>query len=546
WKRVAFGLSNAPASFQRLMHFELGDLPFVRIYLDDVLVFSPDEETHLGHLRIIFERLRSANLTLAPDKCDFGQPEVEYLGHVFDEVGMKPARSKVSAITTWPVPETTMELRSFLGLAGYYRKFIDNYSARERPLRELLAACKALDGKDDVGRVQELWSDDHEATFVDLKMALARLPYLMYPDFGRQFQIFTDASDYAVGGVLEQDGRPLGYFSRSLTGAQLNWPTYEKEAYALLKTLDFFHHFIIGYPLEVVMVTDHRPLTWLRKATSPKVTRWLLALQAYRFTVRYREGTKHVNADALSRIRPVTLKKEGVPDVEMLSAEQLGCGTEQGRLIEPRRLSAMLENGESGGSVRLTSPIVCILSVAPRWTKEELRNVQQADPTLSLVFERRLDPAPLARNELIGPELMPYKKIWGQLDVVDGVLVRLVRPLPDDKPRLVPVVPQAIRSEVLLQFHDDDGHFGKERVGQKLTSLCYWPGMLTAVADYICECRRCKEAKKKVVPPMDLVTIPVGRPWHTVAIDFLSLSTPVGSFSKLLVVVDYFTKFAED
>ncbi|KAF4755993.1 hypothetical protein FOZ63_012787, partial [Perkinsus olseni] len=121
-------------------------------------------------------------------------------------------------------------------------------------------------------------------------------------------------------------------------------------------------------------------------------------------------------------------------------------------------------------------------------------------------------------------------KIWGQLDVVDGVLVRLVRPLPDDKPRL---------------FHDDDGHFGKERVGQKLTSLCYWPGMLTAVADYICECRRCKEAKKKVVPPMDLVTIPVGRPWHTVAIDFLSLSTPVGSFSKLLVVVDYFTKFAE-
>ncbi|KAF4758249.1 hypothetical protein FOZ63_017540, partial [Perkinsus olseni] len=251
WKRVAFGLSNAPASFQRLMHFELGDLPFVRIYLDDVLVFSPDEKTHLEHLRVIFERLRSANLTLAPDKCDFGQPEVEYLGHVFDEVGMKPARSKVSAITTWPVPETTMELRSFLGLAGYYRKFIDNYSARERPLRELLAACKGMDGKDDVGRVQELWSDDHEATFMDLKTALARLPYLMYPDFGRQFQIFTDASDYAVGGVLEQDGRPVGYFSRSLTGAQLNWPTYEKEAYALLKTLDFFHHFIIGYPLEV-------------------------------------------------------------------------------------------------------------------------------------------------------------------------------------------------------------------------------------------------------------------------------------------------------
>ncbi|KAF4722433.1 hypothetical protein FOZ63_030498, partial [Perkinsus olseni] len=220
------------------------------------------------------------------------------------------------------------------------------------------------------------------------------------------------------------------------------------------------------------------------------------------------DDAKSVTSAASRKERPVTLKKEGVPDVEMLSAEQLGCGTEQGRLIEPRRLSAMLENGESGGSVRLTSPIVCILSVAPRWTKEELRNVQQADPTLSLVFERRLDPAPLARNELIGPELMPYKKIWGQLDVVDGVLVRLVRPLPDDKPRLVPVVPQAIRSEVLLQFHDDDGHFGKERVGQKLTSLCYWPGMLTAVADYICECRRCKEAKKKVVPPMDLVTIP--------------------------------------
>ncbi|KAF4648011.1 hypothetical protein FOL47_003863, partial [Perkinsus chesapeaki] len=265
-------------------------------------------------------------------------------------------------------------------------------------------------------------------------------------------------------------------------------------------------------------------------------------------------GTKHVNADALSRIRSVSPVRNEVPSVGVVTAEQLGCGLVTDVDFLDKAVADIDRTVTRAHSVTPepcavtpapSCPITCILSVAPRWTKEELRQAQQRDPTLSLVFERRLDPAPLARNELVGPELVPYKKIWGQLEVVDGVLVRLVRPLPDDKPRLVPVVPQEIRPEVLLQFHDDDGHFGKERVGKKLVSLCYWPGMLTAVADYVCACQRCKEAKNKIIPPMDLVTIPVGRPWHTVAIDFLSLSTPVGSFSKLLVVVDYFTKFAE-
>ncbi|KAF4681045.1 hypothetical protein FOZ60_012624, partial [Perkinsus olseni] len=264
-ERMPFGLSNAPARFQKGMDRILADLPFVKVYLDDILVFSPDPETHLEHLRIVFQRLARYNLTLSAEKCAFGMPEVEYLAHVFDGEGMRPAINKVEAITKWPAPQNVVELRSFLGLAGYYREFIPDFSDHARPLQRILTLCKNDDPK-----LEDTWSDEHEASFYELKAALAILPYLAYPDFDQPFQLCTDASDYAIGGVLEQNGRPVGYYSQALSGSQLNWPVYEKEAYALLKSLLHFEHFILGYPLEVICFSDHRPLSWIKKSCSPK------------------------------------------------------------------------------------------------------------------------------------------------------------------------------------------------------------------------------------------------------------------------------------
>ncbi|KAF4714341.1 hypothetical protein FOZ62_007267, partial [Perkinsus olseni] len=247
WCRMPFGLASAPATFQRLMDMVLGHLPYVRVYLDDVLVFSRSHEEHLRHLEEVFRLLEEANLTIAGDKCEIARSEVGYLGHVFNEKGMTPDAAKVEAVLRWPVPTTASELRSFIGLAGYYRHFVSHFSSVVRPLYALESACK----KEKNNSLVDKWGEEHDAAFLYLKSSLAALPALAYPDFEQPFQLVTDASDYAIGAVLEQQGRPLAFYSQALSGAQLRWPVYEKEAYAIFKALDHFRTFFLGYPLDL-------------------------------------------------------------------------------------------------------------------------------------------------------------------------------------------------------------------------------------------------------------------------------------------------------
>ncbi|KAF4648090.1 hypothetical protein FOL47_003737, partial [Perkinsus chesapeaki] len=255
WTRMPFGLCNAPASFQRLMDLVLGRFEFVRIYLDDVLVFSRSMEEHIRHLELVFNALREAGLTLAGDKCSIGMDSVTYLGHRFSASGMSPDKSKVDVIVSWPTPRTATDLRSFLGLAGYYRHFIPHFADRSKALQQLHTTCTK-----DKDSVADLWAEEHMLAFEDIKKALADIPTLDYPDFARPFEMACDASQYAIGGVLEQDGRPLAFYSQTLTGSQLNWPVYEKEAYAILKCLERFRHLHYGYRLRVTVFSDHRPL----------------------------------------------------------------------------------------------------------------------------------------------------------------------------------------------------------------------------------------------------------------------------------------------
>ncbi|KAF4713680.1 hypothetical protein FOZ63_015799, partial [Perkinsus olseni] len=164
WCRMPFGLASAPATFQRLMDMVLGHLPFVRVYLDDVLVFSRSHEEHLRHLEEVFRLLEEANLTIAGDKCEIARSEVGYLGHVFNEKGMTPDAAKVEAVLRWPVPTTASELRSFVGLAGYYRHFVSHFSSVVRPLYALESACK----KEKNNSLVDKWGEEHDAAFLYL------------------------------------------------------------------------------------------------------------------------------------------------------------------------------------------------------------------------------------------------------------------------------------------------------------------------------------------------------------------------------------------
>ena len=294
--RMPFGLKNAPSTFQRLMNSVLSGLQGLHcyIYLDDCICYSHDLESHMQKLGLIFSRFREANLKLQPDKCEFLRKEVAYLGHVITDKGVSPNPDKVKAISQFPTPKTPKDIKSFLGLTGYYRRFIENFSNITKPLTSLLK-------KD----IVFYWSHEQEHAFNLLKEKLISAPLLQYPDFSQPFIVTTDASNYAVGAILSQGeigkDKPIAYASRTLNKHEGNYSTTEKELLAIIFGINTFRPYIYGYKFKIV--TDHRPLTFLFNAKDPggRLLRWRLKLEEYNYEIVYKPGRINSNADALSR-----------------------------------------------------------------------------------------------------------------------------------------------------------------------------------------------------------------------------------------------------
>jgi len=239
YKRMPFGLKGAPATFQRLMTTALSGIQGIRclVYLDDVIVFGENLGVHNERLREVFDRMRKYNLKLQPDKCEFLRKEVSYLGHVIRQTGVKPDEKRIEAVRDYPEPKTTRELKGFLGLAGYYRRFIPNFSKISKPLTELLKK-----------NTPYIWNDKTENAFITLKTLLMTEPLLQYPDFTRPFVLTTDASNDAIGAVLSQGpiGKdlPIAYASRTLNNAERNYPTVEKELLAIVWGCKYFRQYL--------------------------------------------------------------------------------------------------------------------------------------------------------------------------------------------------------------------------------------------------------------------------------------------------------------
>lgn len=295
---MPFGLQGAPACFQRLMDRVLAGVhEFAAAYLDDVVIFSHNWSDHCDHLRQVLGRIREAGLTINPKKCALGKKEVSYLGYVIGSGVIRPQVEKVEAISSCAPPTTKKKVRSFLGLVGWYRRFLPNFSERSSPLSELTKAAAP-------NRVA--WTDRCEAAFQDLKGAVCSDSILLSPDFDRPFIVQTDASGVGLGAVLlqEVDGhrRPVAFISRKLFERERRYAAVELEALAIKWALDSLRYYLLGRPFH--LETDHRALQWLEKMrdTNSRVTRWYLSLQPYNFTVQYRPGATNRVADFLSRI----------------------------------------------------------------------------------------------------------------------------------------------------------------------------------------------------------------------------------------------------
>ena len=297
FNQVPFGLCNAPATFSRLMDRVLAGLHWETclFYLDDIIVFSSTWEEHLARLREVFERLRHAKLKLGAPKCTFAAKEVSYLGHRVTEEGLLPDPSLLAAIRDIPPPKTATEVRSFLGLAGYYRRYVKGFAAIAAPLH-------ALTRKDALFH----WSEDCQAAFDQLKNRLTTSPITAFPDFSQAFRLYTDASTAGLGAILAQvrDGkeRIICCASRALNKAEKSYPATKLECLAIVWAVAKFRPYLMAIPFEVY--TDHYALQWLTtmRTGSALLHRWSAALEEYDYTVRHRPGKVQTHVDGLSRL----------------------------------------------------------------------------------------------------------------------------------------------------------------------------------------------------------------------------------------------------
>ncbi|WP_366144398.1 reverse transcriptase domain-containing protein, partial [Giesbergeria sp.] len=297
FKVLCFGLTNAPATFQRVMNSIFAPYigKFVLVYLDDILIMSNTPEEHLEHLRIVFETLRKHRLYAKLKKCEFNRAELKFLGHIVGRDGVAPDPSKLAVIRDWPVPKSLKELRGFLGLANYFRRFIPHYSTIASPLTALTAEAAAA------AYTWHNWAEPELRAFNRLKQALTSAPVLALPDRNAVFEVHSDASLVGTGAVLMQGGRVVAFTSYKFNAAERRYATGEQELLGLIHALREWRCYLEGSK-EVILVTDHHPLTYLQsqKTLSRRQARWVQFLARFHFQIVYKKGSTNV-ADPISR-----------------------------------------------------------------------------------------------------------------------------------------------------------------------------------------------------------------------------------------------------
>jgi transposase InsO family protein len=339
FKVMPFGLCNAPATFERMMDTVLRGLKWniCLCYLDDIIVYAPNFQEHQIRLRKVLRCIRGAGLTLNSNKCAFGKKKLTILGHLLDQHGIYPDPQKIAAVAKFPEPESIADVRSFLGLCSYYRRFIKNFADIAKPLHDLLRKDAKFS-----------WFTPQKESFSTLRKLLTSGPVLGHflPD--AETRIHADASGYGIGAVLVQvqegQERPIAYASRSLSAAEMNYSTTEKECLAVIWAISKFRPYLFGNPFTIV--TDHHALCWLANVKDPsgRLARWSLRLQEYDIKIVYKSGRKHSDADSLSRKPLVETVVENSDEIPFLAAIT-DYGKEQ---LKDKQLKSIIETLKRG------------------------------------------------------------------------------------------------------------------------------------------------------------------------------------------------------
>ena len=532
FKVMPFGLCNAPSTFERLMEIAMRGLQWAAclVYLDDIVVFSPDFESHLERLGTVLGRLEEAGLKVKPSKCCLARREVSFLGHVVSAQGIATDPAKVRSVRNWPVPRTLTEVRSFLGLAGYYRAFIPQFATVAKPLSALA----------DKGRAFR-WDGECEEAFRELKNRLTSAPVLGYPVEEGRLTLDTDASDLGLGAVLsqQQEGqeRALAFASRTLNKAERNYCVTRKELLAIIFGLKKFRHYLLGR--KVLIRTDHAALKWVTQFKEPEgqVARWIQVLDTFDYEIQHRPGRNHGNADGLSRIpcRQCGMAGEETAFCRMMATRSQTVGAGRGAPEEDQGEEVPPGEEVTGGQV----------PAAEEWVL-----AQKADPVVSRVYTwAEIGERP--PEEELREEGYEIRALVAQLDrlvIRQGVLGRWWY-IPGGQRMFQVVVPRAKRQEVLDTVHGGGvvGHFGRTRSLRRCQERFYWPEFRR---DVVFRCASCEACLRRKPPPVahraKMGHVGVGLPMERMAIDVMGpLPRSTEGFKYIVVIIDYFTKWAE-
>ncbi|XP_053285372.1 uncharacterized protein LOC128446371 [Pleuronectes platessa] len=535
FNRMPFGLCNAPSTFQRLMQRMFGKEQgqSLLLYLDDIIVFSSSVEQHLQRLEIVLDRLQKEGLKAKLEKCVFFRREVGYLGHVITSQGVSTDPKKIEAVSKWQRPRHISELRSFLGFASYYRRFVEGFAKLAGPLHKLVAELAGTKSKKGPGlTLGAAWTPQCEASFEALKAKLVSSPVLVYADFRKPFILEIDASYSGLGAVLSQETdncvKPMAYASRGLRPPERNMTNYSsmKLEFLALKwaMTEKFREYLLGHTC--IVYTDNNPLSYLQSAKlGATEQRWAAQLADFDFTIKYRSGRSNRNADALSRqyVSGTNLVDHVLPGTTVPLAFQQVLLTDPG-------LSATQS----------------LVSVLPSHSAPDLRSLQEDDPFLKsvFVFWRRKAPPTSAERQHLPKPVMAILRQWDRLVEKDGVLLRRVFRSDGGEEALQLILPAVLKQETLNQLHQEHGHQGIERTTELVRQRCYWPGMSSDIKNWVQECERCQVAKDSGhVPHSFMGHLLASRPNEIVAIDFTLLEPSRNGLENVLVMTDVFSKF---
>uniref|UniRef100_A0A670IL45 Gypsy retrotransposon integrase-like protein 1 n=1 Tax=Podarcis muralis TaxID=64176 RepID=A0A670IL45_PODMU len=480
---MPFGLQAGSACFQAFMNHVLGPLLYKNCvaFLDDVLVYSEDEEQHVKDVREVLGKLQANQLWVKLEKCQFHTKEVEFLGYRLSDKGLAMDPGKVQAVLEWKTPKTKKDVQRFLGFGNFYRKFIKNFAHLTAPITDCLSSKKKF-----------VWTAEAERAFEELKRAFASEEQLLHVDLRKPMRVETDASDRAIGAVLLQPGRstsewrPCAFFSRKLNKSERNYTVYDRELLAIHEAFRRWRHLLIGAQHKVQVCTDHKNLEYWRTARvlNQRQVRWAQEFSKFHFEICYVPGPENVREDALSR-KPEYLEGEGaIEERHVIPEDRWVCGAV---MVGQRELVEETENDE--------------------YAQDKLRGLRGEGESPGGFEERN--------------GALYYK---GALYIPEGELRgRILKQLHDS--------PTA-------------GHFGQHKTMWLVTREFWWPKVREDVKEYVRGCDQCQRAKGERRAPAGLLEpLPTPeRPWEAVSIDFMTDLPKSKGKTAIMVVVDLLTK----